>query len=212
MRCFHYEEAVRFLVSPADCLWKKQHTVFLISQQPQISPRWESPRESRTNIVLPSAIPHISRNNQRRKHLGGSLQNIREPAHLRCFLWTCDIGADVFNSIQWYWKDLCMCQCYLQDLGATFILISEDSFESDKSHHFICAKDLYFLHKMRFCSGCKNENRIPTRWSSRLIFSFFSTRPDGRVVLMASLCCLQTHQLKNEWWISDALTWTVGVV
>lgn len=30
MRCFHYEEEARFLASPADCLWNKQHTVFLI--------------------------------------------------------------------------------------------------------------------------------------------------------------------------------------
>lgn len=37
-----------------------------------------------------------------------------------------------------------MSQRYLRDLGATFILISEDSFESDKSLHFNSAMNLYF--------------------------------------------------------------------
>lgn len=53
----------------------------------------------------------------------------------------------LFQSIQWYWKDLCTCQYYLQDLGATFILISEDSFEFDKSLHFNSAMNLYFYLK-----------------------------------------------------------------
>lgn len=92
-----------------------------------------------------------------------------------------------------------MSQCYLRDLGATFILISEDSFESDKSLHFNSAMNLYFHIKWASAVAVKkNENRIPTRWSSRLPFSLFSTSPDHRAVLMVSLRMPSNSSMK-EW-------------
>lgn len=215
MRCFHYEEAARFFASPADCLWKKQHTVFLIITT--------SPNKPKVGVSEGIQNKHCAP--QRRlayfKKQSKKKTSWRQPAEHEGTSPSLLFPVDTWHqgwcflflySVVLKRSTVCISQCYLQDLGATFILISKGSFEFDKSLHFNSAMNLYFHIKWASAVPVINENKIPTRWSSRLTFSSFSTSPDHRVVLMVSLRCLQTHQWKNEWWISDTLTWTVVIV
>lgn len=111
MRCFHYEEAARFLASPADCLWKKQHTVFLIITTAPNKPKVGVSEGIQNKHGTPQRRPAYFKKQSKKKTSWRQPAEHEEPAPLCCFLWTRDIRADVFfSSTQWYWKDLqCVC-------------------------------------------------------------------------------------------------------
>lgn len=212
MRCFHYEQAARFLASPGDCLWKKQHTVFLIITTAPNKPKVGVSKGIQNKHCAPQRRPTYFKKQSKKK------TSWRQPAEHEgtrpCLLipvdsWHQGWGVLLY-SVTVVLKGS-MCQCYFQDLGATFILSSEGSFQNDKSPHFNSVMNLYFYLKWTSAVAAKTKNGITTPRSSRLIFFFFSTSLDDWAVKMASSHWLQTHQLKNEWWICDALTWTVVV-
>lgn len=207
MRWFYYEDAARFLTSPADCLWKKQHTVLLIITTAPNKPKVGVSEGIQNKHSAPQCRLAYFKKQSKMKTSWRQPAEQKEPAHLCCFLWTRDIRPDVFvfYSFQWHWKGLCM--CLVPAFWFWFLWVWQEP------SHCFCLELLFFLKMSCASSGWKNDHRIPTHsWSSRLAFSFFSTSPDNRALLTASSRCLQTHQLKNEWWISDALTWTVLVV